>query len=422
MSLLLLHTSQLFPHRGFSRRRSLFFFLSWRLLKGTTLFCVLLAFFWSSSSTSLSPSYFSFVSYVPLLWLPCSLSFYFCCFFIIFMSLFLLLFLASTSNYYTPTSNGFPANEMSSYQPTLQTANAYQSPLPKKTAMTRPTASSAARWDWLLFPPDSYPECYTPSPTFVASPPPSELSDTDLVACLPTCLLALLCLTPSLIPPSNEENEGDPEIRSLGVPTETDPSTKVNRSSTPDTDDGYQSASDASRSDYSHASSSSSLSIPVDQLISQHDATNNEHRSLTSAHSTRLSYAAATKPTLLAPTNTNKLSSAMNKGKQTNKNPLSTIVDINESLTTSGQKLKFTAPRFERMHHAKQHSSATTMSTTAMKSSLISPTNRTSTRSNNNQRSHVVHSTRRRWTQPLTFGHSVDIHLWRVFSLLFVCL
>ena len=405
-----------FPLRAFSPQRSLFFF-------STDLFSFFFISRVDDCSTALrcSPS--------PLPFLVRQLRATILTAVLIVILFLLSLLLAPTSNYCVPTSTGFYANEMPLNQPKLQTDKVYQSPVPSKTllkknSMALAKVSSVARWNWLLFSPEAYPECYTPSATFVASPPLSEESDSDLLASLPTCLLALLCLTPNLIPPATEENEADPEIHSLRLPVESltvDPSpaesessTKVNRSSTPDTDDGYQSASDASRSDYSHPSSSSS--IPVDHLISQYHSTNNEHRLLSPAHSTRLSYAAAVKPTLFAPANSNKLSSAMNKGKQMSKNPLSTIIDINENLTTNGQKLKFTAPRFERMHHAKQYSSSTTV--TAMNSSsTISPSNRTSTRSNNNQRSHAVHSTRRRWTPPTTFAHHSDTLIFDVYFL-----
>ena len=71
-----------------------------------------------------------------------------------------------------------------------------------------------------------------------------------------------------------------------------------NRSSTPDTDDGYQSASDASRSDYSQQSS-----LHYDHHNSKDDITINVPSSLMPK---RISYAAAVKPIITLTNNNNK--------------------------------------------------------------------------------------------------------------------
>jgi len=165
-------------------------------------------------------------------------------------------------------------------------------------------------WNWSLFSPDSYSD----SINFDVDNDKTEF-DLNFLACLPTCLLALLYLTPKLISSTTNENEHEQELngfhRQQLLTTSNsiehhDKQMKSNRSSTPDTDDGYQSASDASRSDCSQISS-----LPK-----------------------RLSYAAAVKPV---------------STKQ--------ILHTNDLGNLNGQKLKFIAPRFERMHHAKQHSS-----------------------------------------------------------------
>jgi len=322
-------------------------------------------------------------------------------------------------------SNKPYGDEMSSYQTTSPPRKAYWNPViipptkimniptPPLPVASSPPPSTAARWDWLLFSPEYYSELYTPSSTFVhyhqqkTEEEKDGNHDLNFLASLPRCLLALLCLTPKLIRTSDDENDSDQEIGSLHIPDEpllsinpTDKKTPnissnlslssnnnnidgQNRSSTPDTDDGYQSASDASRSDYSQQSS-----IPYD-----HDITINEHSSLpTPLMPPRISYAAAVKPiTKTTTTTVNKLSSLptmIGKPKQIINNTLPT--STNDMLNTNGQKLKFIAPRFERMHHAKQYSSS---STTTIKNPL---SNRTQIRStNNNQRNHVVNPTRR---------------------------
>jgi hypothetical protein len=158
-----------------------------------------------------------------------------------------------------------------------------------------------------------------------------------------------------------------------------------NRSSTPDTDDGYQSASDASRSDYSQQSS-----LHYDHHNSKDDMPR------------RISYAAAVKPLVTSLNNTTNKISPLTIPIIKTKNNSSSSLTTNEMLNNNGQKLKFIAPRFERMHHAKQYPSSMTTTTTINKdssSSSTSLTNRTQIRSNNNhhhQRNHVINSTRRR--------------------------
>jgi hypothetical protein len=323
-------------------------------------------------------------------------------------------------------------DEMSSYQTTsprkafwnpviVPPTKIMNIPTPSLPVASSPPPSTTARWDWLLFSPEYYSELYTPSSTFVQKPEEEKDGNHDLnfFASLPRCLLALLCLTPKLIRTSDDENDSDQEIGSLHIPDEpllsinptdkkilnissnlslssnTNPISNIdgqNRSSTPDTDDGYQSASDASRSDYSQQSS-----IPYDHHNSRDDITINEHSSLPPPlMPPRISYAAAVKPIIKTTTTTtvNKLSSlptTIGKPKQIINNTLPT--STNDMLNTNGQKLKFIAPRFERMHHAKQYSSSSTTTTMTIKNPL---SNRTQIRStNNNQRNHVLNPTRR---------------------------
>jgi len=232
----------------------------------------------------------------------------------------------------------------------------------------------------------------------------------NFLASLPTCLLALLYLTPKLIHTSDDENDNDQGIRSRHRTDELknnissnlslssvnnnsssnidDKKTQTNRSSTPDTDDGYQSASDASRSDYSQQ-----LSVPSsDHHNSKDDITINEHSLPTPLMPRRISYAAAVKPMI---TSTNKISSLptpIGKPKQIINNTLSSTIGTNDILNSNGQKLKFIAPRFERMHHAKQY----LPSSSTIKNSSITSSNRTQIRStNNNQRNHIVNPARR---------------------------
>ena len=341
----------------------------------------------------------------------------------------LVCILVTGSDYYVTTSNDSRSDEMTTastpYQtpwnpvitaptrPSLSTLN----PLPPKhLPMTKSSSSSSppsACWDWLLYPPEIYSHLYIPSSSFIQAE--SKDDDLNLLTSLPTWLLALLYPSIKTDCSMDDENESDQEISSL--PTHDEalismhiekklpssasstlpllssdklPHDQTNRSSTPDTDDGYQSASDASRSDYSQQSS-----LPFDA-----------HAPLTPK---RISYAAAVKP--LAPVVNNRINSAPTTPIVKTKNHSST--DIN------GQKSKFIAPRFERMHHAKQHSSSTTTTTTtttttnkkdssSSSSSLIS-NNRATPRSNNNnnnnnnhhhlhhnQRNHLINASRRR--------------------------
>lgn len=219
------------------------------------------------------------------------------------------------------------------------------------------SSSTVARWDWLLFSPDYYSDCYTPSPSSSSTPSNTTRIDewtfSHLLVSLPTWLLTLLTLIPQ-----NDFDEELPHspssITDLPV-AEKETTTSSQRSSTPDTDDGYQSASD-----YSHSLSSQ----PCVES--------------SSTHPTRLSYAAAT-------VNTHSNRSLIGgKTKQILKNSLATINDGNENgpSTNNNPKVKFIAPRFERMHHAKQSS---------MNNSKTNSISRTS-----NSRSSVNSSTRRR--------------------------
>lgn len=269
-----------------------------------------------------------------------------------------------------------------SYQETIvpsQKSNAHCNPIitaPKKlsttTTTTNPSSSSSSNtsWDWLLYSPDFDSHLYRPassSSSFIQSMKSShdESDELDLLASLPTWLLALLSHSNQ---PMDDENEADQEIHSLhrhhhhhrferdepcltmqhvssSRPLSTDPlhfqatSKEQARSSTPDTDDGYQSASDASRSDYSHQS----------PIISQVPP--------------KISYAAAVKPLPIHP------SFFPSNRKSSTPSPLLTMND--STMNAMSQKLKFIAPRFERMHHAKQYSSsasATALTTTKSRS------------------------------------------------------
>ena len=209
----------------------------------------------------------------------------------------------------------------------------------------------------------------------------NDSSDVNFLASLPTCLLALLYLTPKLFPTSNDENDNDQEITSLHRSDEfllssiekRTTSDQKNRSSTPDTDDGYQSASDYSQQ----------LPVPSDQHHHHHRSnddittTTNERSLPTPLMPPRITYAAAAKPVL----------QSSGKSQQNSKN---------DALNSNGQKMKFIAPRFERMHHAKQYASSSGSSS----SSTTSSSNRTQIRSNNNhhhhQRNPIVNPTRRR--------------------------
>ncbi|CAF1618172.1 unnamed protein product [Adineta ricciae] len=343
----------------------------------------------------------------------------------------------------TPSLNPY-GDEMSSHQTTTTTRKTYWNPVivapnrnmnmltPSMSAVSSSSLShTSSCWDWLLYSPQYYSEFYTPSSTHTQQKKFDEEDDKEndhgwsFLTSLPTCLLSLLCLTPQLIQTSDDENDSDPEMNIVPSTDESsvllnhvDATTlnnispnlllsstnttkpNVNRSSTPETDDGYQSANDASRSDYSQPSS-----VPYDHHSSKDDISVNEHSLPKPLMPRRISYAAAAKPITTIPSPTTKISSlstAVSKPKQTINKILTGITTANDISSTNGQKLKFIAPRFERMHHAKQHSSSS-ITTTVNPSSTSTASNRTQTRStninNNNyhhQRNHMMNSTRRR--------------------------
>jgi hypothetical protein len=337
------------------------------------------------------------------------------------------------------TSTGSYADEMSSSSLSYQTSNTHWNPViaaPTKSSSvvtnsihqndihtikpSSSSSSSSACWDWLLYPPEIYSHLYIPSSSFVQQQQQDD--DLDLLASLPTWLLALLYPSMKQIHSRDDENDNDQEISSLNnnhdepllsmnidkkinhVSSNLSLSSEKplniqkplqNRSSTPDTDDGYQSASDASRSDYSQQSS-----LHYDHHNSKDDITINVPSSLMPK---RISYAAAVKPmiTPINNNNNNKISPSSTPIIKMKNN--SSLLTTNDMLNNNGQKSKFIAPRFERMHHAKQYSSSSTTTTTTTtnrdsSSSSTSLTNRTQIRSNNhhNQRNHINNSSRRR--------------------------
>jgi hypothetical protein len=332
----------------------------------------------------------------------------------------------------TPSTDSY-SDEMSSSSLPYQSPNTHWNPViaaPIKTSIQQnpsttitsssspsssssSSSSSSACWDWLLYPPEIYSHLYIPSSSFIQHQQQKQDDDFDLLASLPTWLLALLYPSMKQIHIMDDENDSDQEISSLSknhdepllsmniekkinhVSSNLSLSSEnslngqklqQNRSSTPDTDDGYQSASDASRSDYSQQSL-----LHYDHHNSKDDITINVPSSLMPK---RISYAAAVKP--IAPLINQKISSLITPIIKT-KNNSSSLMTTNDLLNNNGQKLKFIAPRFERMHHAKQYSTTTTTTT---KDSLSSSSNRTQIRSNNNhnynQRNHIINSTRRR--------------------------
>ncbi len=347
------------------------------------------------------------------------------------------------TDYYVTTSIGSYTDDMSSTSLSYQTSNTHWNPIiaaPTKTSTvtnsihqndihtikpsssSSSSSSSSACWDWLLYPPEIYSHLYIPSSSFIQQHPQQD-DDFDLLASLPTWLLALLYPSMKQVHSADDENDNDQEISSLNNNIRDEPllsmnidkklthvssnlplssenslngqQSQQNRSTTPDTDDGYQSASDASRSDYSQQSS-----LHYDHHNSKDDITINVPSSLMPK---RISYAAAAvKPitTLNNNNNNNKISPSptqINKMKNNNSSSLIT----NEMLNNNGQKSKFIAPRFERMHHAKQYSSSTTTnkdSSSSSSSSYTTLTNRAPIRSNNNhnQRNHIINSSRRR--------------------------
>ncbi|CAF1421452.1 unnamed protein product [Adineta ricciae] len=354
----------------------------------------------------------------------------------------------TTANYYvTPSFNPY-GDEMSSHQTatttTTTTRKTYWNPVivaPNRNmnmltpSMSTVSSSSLSHtsscWDWLLYSPQYYSEFYTPSSTYTQQQKFDEEDDKEndhdwsFLTSLPTCLLSLLCLTPQLIQTSDDENDSDQEMNivhsidesslllnhvdatrlnnissNLLLSSINTTKPNVNRSPTPETDDGYQSANDASRSDYSQPSS-----VPYDHHSSKDDISINEHSLPKPLMPRRISYAAAAKPITTTPSPTTKISSlsaAVSKPKQTINKILTGITTTNDISSTNGQKSKFIAPRFERMHHAKQHSSSS-ITTIVKPSSTSTASNRTQTRStninnNNNyhQRNHMMNSTRRR--------------------------
>jgi hypothetical protein len=348
------------------------------------------------------------------------------------------------TDYYVTPSIGSYTDEMSSASLSYQTSNTHWNPViaapikPSivtnsihqkdlhtiKPSSSSSSSSSSACWDWLLYPPEIYSHLYIPSSSFIHQQLQQD-DDLDLLASLPTWLFALLYPSMKQIHSSNDENDHDQEISSLNntnnnnrdepllsmnidkkithvssnlpLSSENSLNGQQNRSTTPDTDDGYQSASDASRSDYSQQSS-----IHYDHHNSKDDIRINVPSSLMPK---RISYAAAVKPVTVL-TNNNKISSSPTQINKTKNNNNSSSLTTNEMLNNNnnnnGQKSKFIAPRFERMHHAKQYSYSTTTNKDSSSSSL---TNRAPIRTNNNnhnhnhnhnQRNHIINSSRRR--------------------------
>jgi hypothetical protein len=368
----------------------------------------------------------------------------------------------------TTTDGAYYVDEMSTVSLPIQTTtNTYCNPViaaPAKASIvikttnvpaTSTSSSSSACWDWRLYSPQFYSHFYTPSSTYVVQNHCHVDDDFDSPPSLPTWLLALLYPSPKIIRSSDDENDTDQEIHSLNtnddepsspigidnkishgssnfLSTDSNPnhnnhlnvrcsSTSVNvdwqqaqqqhRSSTPDTDDGYQSATDASRSDYSQQSSSSTSSLHYDhRTTSKEDMTiHSGQPSVPSSHLQppptptplmpgRISYAAAAKP-MATTSSTNKVTASSPLSKTPSltavvgkTKPTTTTTSTSPTGTTNdslngSQKPKFIAPRFERMHHAKQYS--TTASIKDMS------TARMGTRSTN-QRTNSVNSARRR--------------------------
>ncbi|CAF3567847.1 unnamed protein product [Rotaria sp. Silwood1] len=341
------------------------------------------------------------------------------------------------TDYQNINSTGFYSDEMLSSPSSLtyQTSNTHWNPIINTSTKTSiiintsqqnsintntSSSSTSGCWDWLLYSPDIYSHLYTPSSSFIQQHQQQQQDDDlDLLARLPTWLLVLLY--PSMKQNHNimddENDNNDQEITSLNNNNHDEAllsmnidkqinqvssnlflssentlnSQKIqqNRSSTPDTDDGYQSASDASRSDCSQQSS-----LQYDHHNSKDDITNNTSPS--SLTPKRISYAAAVKPIETSinnnNNNNNKISSLSTPIIKTKIN--SSSLTINDMLNNNGQKLKFVAPRFERMHHAKQNSSSTI--TTIKDSSLTNRTQIRSNNNNNNQRNHMNNLARRR--------------------------
>ena len=77
------------------------------------------------------------------------------------------------------------------------------------------SSSSSACWDWLLYPPEIYCHLYIPSSSFIQQQQKQQDDDFDLLASLPTWLLALLYPSMKQIHSSDDENDNDQEISSL---------------------------------------------------------------------------------------------------------------------------------------------------------------------------------------------------------------
>ncbi|CAF1392990.1 unnamed protein product [Rotaria magnacalcarata] len=318
----------------------------------------------------------------------------------------------SSPSYQTPNNNPHWNPVITPSTKTLITPQENPSPpIPITSSPSSPSRSGC--WDWLLYSPEFYSHLYIPSSSFVQQQKQDD--DLDLLARLPTWLLVLLYPSTKQCHARDDENDSDQEISSLNnyhdeallsmnidksinkvssnlsLSSENTPtnSQKVsqNRSSTPDTDDGYQSASDASRSDCSQQSS-----LQYDHHNSKDDITMNTSSSFVPK---RISYAAAVKPMATSINNNNKtspLSTPIIKTKNS-----SSLLAINDVLNNNnGQKLKFVAPRFERMHHAKQYSSSATTNKDSPSSSLTSRSQIRSNINNNNQRNHINNSAKRR--------------------------
>ena len=343
---------------------------------------------------------------------------------------------SSSLPYQTSTAHWNPVISAPIKTSIVTTTNHYHQndaqPIQPFSSSSSASSSSNSCWDWLLYPPEIYSYLYVPSSSFIQQQQ-THFQDNylELSASLPTWLLALLYPSVKQFHLVDDENESDQEISSLSssktkTPTKisSDESSKPihvssnsslasehsvpngqksqqNRSSTPDTDDGYQSASDASRSDYSQQSS-----LPYDRRHHHHHHHYHHHSKddltinmLPSLMPKRISYAAAAKPIVASTNINNKISPSPIPIIKT-KNNSSLIppneINNNNNNNLNGQKSKFIAPRFERMHHAKQYSSTTTTLTKDCSLSSSSTTNRTQIRSNHNQRHHVVHSSSRR--------------------------
>ena len=99
-------------------------------------------------------------------------------------------------------------------------ASMSQNPLTTITSSSLPSSSSSsssssACWDWLLYPPEIYRHLYIPSSSFIQQQQKQQDDDFDLLASLPTWLLALLYPSMKQIHIMDDENDSDQEISSL---------------------------------------------------------------------------------------------------------------------------------------------------------------------------------------------------------------